>query len=588
MMIKYLTRKNTTFWYRRKINKFGEVLVSLKTKNYEQAIIRHSYIDYKIKNLLYKGLFEQMNVKDIRELIDKYKTYMIEEEYNDYEDQRDKDLTIEIDGEVYGGHTKEALGAAIEKYKKIHQSNNDELIKEEALKILKRTNLQDDFKKLENDKERNIFYWELVKGEWELLYKNYNEQMDTFGQYKPKDEDIKYDNEIYSKKQYEFLENIFSKSSHKEVANMIKGRNPYTNHTDLTILGLTSKYIKENKDAKGWSNKNERDILYVLGNMSSFYDDKQVNQLNREDFSNFRDEVLKYLPQTRTRKEFQGKSTKEVISMVKNNKYTTIGITTINKHLRRVHQVFQWGFDCNYVEKNLSKHLKIEQKKKSKEQKTAKVPYTQEELKKIFENTPWFNEDIVKTLRYNPEYIFIPLMALYTGAKPSELAQLIPNSFKTKNGILGIDFNMMIKNNDTERFTPLSKDLIDLGIMKFVKHQKKNKEKQLFPSVRLYSDNGTNFTNAFTIYNRKYISQEKDKTFYSFRHLINQMLKNKRIPTYIINDITGHSHTANKDEGTYGDGQMPEEVLQNVINECLVYDFIDFSKIKENIDLFYK
>jgi len=134
------------------------------------------------------------------------------------------------------------------------------------------------------------------------------------------------------------------------------------------------------------------------------------------------------------------------------------------------------------------------------------------------------------------------LLVLFTGAKNSELAQLTPSAFKTQNGVLGIDFNRMIKTTDTERFTPISHTLIELGLMDFVKHQKKNKEQQLFPKVKVYKDNDTNFTNAYTIYNREYISKDKDKTFYSFRHLVNQKLKNKRMPTYIINDITGHSH----------------------------------------------
>jgi len=30
---------------------------------------------------------------------------------------------------------------------------------------------------------------------------------------------------------------------------------------------------------------------------------------------------------------------------------------------------------------------------------------------------------------------------------------------------------------------------------------------------------------------------------------------------------------------------MPEEILRDTINECLVYDFLDFSKIKKVIEI---
>jgi len=76
-MIKYLAKKNHKYWYRRKINKFGEILLSLKTKNYDIAILRYSYIDFKIKELIYKGAFHTMTVQEIRALIDKYKIYIL-------------------------------------------------------------------------------------------------------------------------------------------------------------------------------------------------------------------------------------------------------------------------------------------------------------------------------------------------------------------------------------------------------------------------------------------------------------------------------------------------------------------------------
>jgi hypothetical protein len=66
------------------------------------------------------------------------------------------------------------------------------------------------------------------------------------------------------------------------------------------------------------------------------------------------------------------------------------------------------------------------------------------------------------------------------------------------------------------------------------------------------------------------------------------MLKNNQIHSYIINDITGHSqNTHNMDEAIYGDKQMPEQIIHKIINECLVYDFLDFSKIEDAIKKLY-
>lgn len=549
---------------------FSEVVFSLRTKSYDKAVLRHSYMDHKIKSLIYKGIFKTMTVQEIRILIQKYKDYMINEEYNDFAEQRDNELSVSINGKHFGGHTKEALDHAIKRYEVIHQQNNLDVVKEETSKILNRSNFtQDDLSQLITEKDQMIFHWELFKAEWELLHQSYEGQ-----------KEVVQITDTPSNTQTIYAYQEFCKSQHTVDDNSTEDQ--------LSISELTKMYIEETKDAKEWSNKNERDILFVLGHLSSYFSDKCIHDLKRNHFSAFRDNILRNLPKQITKKEFTGKTSIEIIKIVKNNNYEKIGITTINKHLRRVQQVFEWAFNCDYISKNLAKKLELTNKLKSKKQKTAKIPYTADELKLIFEQSPWFTDKINYELKNNPEHIFIPLLALFTGAKPTELATLKLSSIVQKDDIWVIDFNQMIKGADTERDTPISDTLIDIGFLKYVDYQKKQKEKLLFPAITIYKSGGTNFTNGYTVYNRAYISQDKDKTFYSFRHLVNQKLKNHKIRAYIINDITGHSHVnGDKDQEVYGDEQMPERILKETINQCLIYD-LDFTHIKNVIHQTYK
>jgi len=567
-MVKYLIKRKNTFWYRRKIKQVGEIIFSLKTKNYDTAIVRHSYITYKINFLMAQRRFHLMTVQEIREIINKYKTYMLTEEYNDFEDIRDQELSIEKDGQIYGGHTPEALEHAINKYRVIHASNDIQQVKEEAEKILNRSNLKNDFLKLSTDKEKEIFYWELLKAEWELLYKAFNEQK-SIVQTVPEDLSTKkYDN----KQKFQELFQLLKESQAKEFQ-----------ESGMTILELKDAYILEKNEAQQWSNKNLRDIHYVLNNLASYYDNCNIRQLTRKHFVEFRDKVLKFLPKSTQRKEYYYKSTKEIISIVKKKKYETISITGINKHLRRIHQVFNWAENSGYIEKNYTKDLKLREKNKSKKQKTAKLPYSEDELVQLFEKSPWFNEKVNTTLKQNPENIFIPLLALFTGAKPMELGLLHISAITEKNGIVGIDFNQMIKTVDSERFIPLANALIDIGFLKYVNNLKKKRIKQLFPNVKKYNSGGINFTNVFTTYNRKYITDDPKKSFYSLRHLVNQKFKENKVPSYIINNILGHSNTyGNKDEEVYGDRSMSIKILQDTINECLVYD-LNFSVVKSMV-----
>lgn len=89
-MLKYLTKKKNTFWYRRRINKSKEIVFSLRTKDYNEAVLRHSYINFEINYLFAQGI-ETMTDEEIRAIVDKYKNYMIKKSVNKFSRQRDED-----------------------------------------------------------------------------------------------------------------------------------------------------------------------------------------------------------------------------------------------------------------------------------------------------------------------------------------------------------------------------------------------------------------------------------------------------------------------------------------------------------------
>ena len=130
-----------------------------------------------------------------------------------------------------------------------------------------------------------------------------------------------------------------------------------------------------------------------------------------------------------------------------------------------------------------------------------------------------------------------------------------------------------------------SEGSIDIGFLEYVN---KHKNKLLFPSIKYYDNKEPDFTTRISDYVRRYITKEKNKTFYSFRHLVNQRLKNHKVESYIIRDITGHSSNDDLDEIVYGDERMPVHILKEAIDTSLVYDDVDFSHIKEEIHRKYK
>lgn len=570
-MLKYLTKKNNIYWFRRRINKNKEIVLSLKTKDYNVAILRHSYINFEINYLFANGI-ENMTDEEINSIIDKYKKFMLGKSVNKYSRKRDEELSVMLNDKYYGGHTKEALQVAINKYENIHSSNDYDLVKATTSKILNRSNIKEDFEKLKDEDDIYAFHFALFKAEWELLFK-----AKMFQESLPS-----------NKQHIQTTVPTYSQLENKTSTEHLPTKKKYK------ISELLDIYIKEKAVANKWSDKNIRDINYVINHLISWYDDCFANDLERNHFTKFRDEVIKNLPKKITNKIFQNKTTKEILEITEKEKKDKLELTAVNKHIGRVNQLFNWASNTGYIDKNFAADLRIKDTRRTKLSKKLRDTYEEEDLINLFEKSPWFSTELKDTLRHNPENIFIPLLAIFNGgAKPTELAQLYTSDIKKHKGIWIIDFNneddKILKDDYyNSRRVPIAKKILDIGFLDYVDYQKKQKSKQLFPKIVKYKAGGTNFTNNFSIYNKKYITTDSKKTFYSIKHLVNQTFKNNKVDLYIINDITGHSYGSdNKDMGTYGAAQMPESIMKETIDNCLTFDYIDLSKIKQAIKEIY-
>ena len=92
---------------------------------------------------------------------------------------------------------------------------------------------------------------------------------------------------------------------------------------------------------------------------------------------------------------------------------------------------------------------------------------------------------------------WIVLLALYTGARSNELAFLeLPDIKQMEGSTLWVfDFNILgefksLKNDDSDRLTPIHPDLIALGLLERVATLKQQGQTRLFPEANLAVQNG--------------------------------------------------------------------------------------------------
>jgi len=155
----------------------------------------------------------------------------------------------------------------------------------------------------------------------------------------------------------------------------------------------------------------------------------------------------------------------------------------------------------------------------------------------------------------SPSRYWLPLIALYTGMRLEEIAQLTPKDIKTENfsGVHYIDINRnhgkKAKTDTALRNIPLHDTLLSLGFMDYVRSRK--------GSASLFDESGSAVSHAFIRYIEKIgVKKEGDKrtmVFHSFRDTFNNRLADTSVD---IKDrlrfaLMGHSISENTNEKNY-------------------------------------
>lgn len=147
-------------------------------------------------------------------------------------------------------------------------------------------------------------------------------------------------------------------------------------------------------------------------------------------------------------------------------------------------------------------------------------------------------------------YYWIPLIALYSGARMQEICQLYVQDIRQGEGIWYFDFNAdgddkNLKNISSKRKTPLHSELIRMGFLDYLEQKRKNGEVRLFPDLSLSCD-GT-YSNAFSKKFNHFLTRfniKTDKTsFHSFRHTFIDALREANVPRETRQALVGHLNT---------------------------------------------
>lgn len=206
------------------------------------------------------------------------------------------------------------------------------------------------------------------------------------------------------------------------------------------------------------------------------------------------------------------------------------------------------------IESNPAARIRIADKRRGKDKRRA---FEAAELKAIFES-PVYASGLRPAAGGGEAAYWLPLLALYTGARQTELGQLHPDDIaqeayrdaedKEQSAwvmriVENAERGQRVKNEGSERRVPIHADLIALGFVTLAQHALAQGRSRIFPdivpnSVKVLMGNWSKW---FGRYRRKACGVTgKDTPFHSFRHTFKHHARLVGIPNETHNEFTGH------------------------------------------------
>ena len=209
---------------------------------------------------------------------------------------------------------------------------------------------------------------------------------------------------------------------------------------------------------------------------------------------------------------------------------------------------------------------------------TPRIPFDANALKLLFDG-PVHAEGARPAGGKGEAAYWLPLLAVYTGARLEELGQLrvvdlIDETYPTEGDAFATAKflhirsdaadDLKVKNAGSVRKVPVHSELVRCGFLRFVEHQKSMGQARLFPDLKpdKYRRLTAKWGEWFSGYRKECGVSHKGLVFHSFRHTFKHWARHVGIIEGVQRQIMGHS--ARDVADGYGDGYSLHQIVEGM------------------------
>jgi hypothetical protein len=263
---------------------------------------------------------------------------------------------------------------------------------------------------------------------------------------------------------------------------------------------------------------------------------------------------------------------------------TTLTPGSINKAVGVIQTVLRWvqrqGYLDDYPQwSNPAADMKMHNPADEEEN---RLPYDADDLRAIF-NSRVFRDGDRPLAGGGEAAIWLPLIALFSGAREEEIGQALVADVKEEEDIVYLDINTLdvgagkrVKNKSSRRRLPIHPELIRCGLRAYVEERRRAGGERLFPDLRpsVSGQVTGNWSKWWGRYTDSLGISDPRKVFHSFRHGFKSACRAARIEEELHDALTGHT-TASVGR-RYGD--VPLRVLAEEVAK-VTYRGLDLSHL---------
>lgn len=333
------------------------------------------------------------------------------------------------------------------------------------------------------------------------------------------------------------------------------------------LATIVEAYCANQISEGSWTTKTESENRSIFALWLRVVGDQPILNYGFEQHRDYKSTLSKLPPNMNKSPRYRDKNIAEILRL----NATPAAPNTINKNLVRISALFDWARKYGFTELNPARGMTIKNPKRPNEQRQI---FSDDELRKLL-NSP----EYIQAGHRHPYQFWIPLIALYSGARLNEICQLHLCDFDEKDGIKVIRISeeggrKRLKTKAANRLIPIHSDLIRLGLIDFVDSLRRAGQIRLFPELKERRDGyGQTASKWFASYCTRCGIDEAGKVFHSFRHTVIDRLKQSEVPKEKIAALVGHEDDS-VTFGRYGKAFKPE-TLWSVVN------LLQFSSVAE-------